>query len=499
MSKRPNTRQELYDRIRKSSKDEVILEEMKRLGFWPKSTGKPGDPAEDLKRSRELQNRLNELRSKYRLLRNRDAMIKELRRQRILESRQRQKENKERRLRERRERAAAWARRKEREILFLGPGHSAGLNHVTSNHAQLTASGLPLLQTALDLAQAMHRSVGELRFLAFARTTSRVNHYVRFHIPKKTGGKRLISAPMPRLKAAQRWILENILEKLATHDAAHGFIAGRSIVTNAAPHVGQDVVVNLDLKDFFPTLTYRRVKGLFRALGYSEQIATLCGLLCTEPEIATAELDDTTWYVARSERRLPQGAPSSPAITNLICLRLDKRLTGAAEKLGFTYTRYADDLTFSGSDQAASLVGRLLRQVAYIVAEEGFDIHPDKTRILRKGRQQEVTGVVVNDQLGVDRRSLRRFRATLFQIEKDGPEGKRWGNTPDVLAAIAGYANFVHMIDPEKGGPLRARVAAILAHHNRHPPRPPQGPDDSGPNAPTEGGDGKKKKWWKVF
>jgi retron-type reverse transcriptase len=130
--------------------------------------------------------------------------------------------------------------------------------------------------------------VKKLRFIAFSRKTS---HYIRFQIPKKTGGKRDISVPMPQLKQAQEWILHNILEKLELHNAAHGFRCGRSIVTNAQPHLGAEAIVNIDLKDFFPSISYKRVKGLFKSFGYSEAASILFGLICTEPKVKEVELD----------------------------------------------------------------------------------------------------------------------------------------------------------------------------------------------------------------
>lgn len=190
----------------------------------------------------------------------------------------------------------------------------------------------------------------------------------RFTIPKKSGGERLISAPMPRLKRAQYWVLDNILARAPLHDAAHGFAPERSILTNARNHVGRDVVINLDLKDFFPTLTYARVKGLFEALGYAEAVAIPLALLCTEPDVDEVTLDGERHFIADGPRLLPQGAPTSPAITNLICRKLDRRLMGLSRTLGFVYSRYADDLTFSGSGEAVKKIGTLLKAVHGIVA-----------------------------------------------------------------------------------------------------------------------------------
>lgn len=459
------TRQELYDRIRQSSKDEVILDEMIRLGFWPRERQGPTDPAEEIRRRGELERLLQSLLTERARLDNPEAIKKAWRQQRLEESRRQRQENKERRERERRERAAAWQERKQREILYLGEGVSAGLNVHEGDDARLQAAGLPVLHNGVELAAAMGIPLGELRFLSYARRVSTVNHYQRFQIPKKSGGLRLISAPMPRLKRAQHWVLREVLEKVALHDAAHGFRRGRSIVSNAVSHVGADVVVNLDLQDFFPTVSYRRIRGLFRKLGYSEHVATLLALLCSEPDVDEVVLDERTYFVARGERFLPQGAPTSPAITNLLCRRLDARLNRVAEQLGFRYSRYADDLTFSARGEAADDVGRLLRRVRYVVGQEDFVVHPDKTRVFRRGRRQEVTGLVVNQRVNVSRRLLRRFRATLFQIERDGPAGKRWGSSPDVLAAIRGFANFVAMVDAARGKQLLEQVQAILDRH----------------------------------
>lgn len=499
MSRPPDRRQELYDRIRSSSKDTVILEEMIRLGFWPVNQPGPGAFVEDLRRQTELERELRALQTEASRLNNSEHALKALRRQRILESRRRREETKRRDAVQRAERAEAWRARKAAEIVYLGPGVSGGLRHHGADAARLAAVGLPVYHDPAALAAAMGLSVSALRFLCYARPVTAVAHYVRFTVPKKTGGTRLISAPRPRLKAAQRWVLDQVLAGARVHPAAHGFVAQRSILSNARPHVGKGVVVNLDLKDFFPTVTWRRVRGLFKALGYPESVATVLALLCTEPEQTAVALHGATWYVNSGPRRLPQGAPTSPAITNLLCWRLDRRLSRLAENLGFSYTRYADDLSFSGAADAD--VGRLLRRVRYVVDQEGFVVHPDKTRIQRRGRQQEVTGIVVNDRPGVDRATLRRFRALLHQIGRDGPQGKRWGPAgADLWASAEGYASFVAMVDREKGAALLAELRALRA---RTAPRPPDGPPP--PAAPAEApveasaAEEEKKPWWKLW
>jgi RNA-directed DNA polymerase len=456
------TRQQLYDRIRESSKDEYILSEMIRLGYWDEQTNKPSLPAELIQQKGELERELRELVKKQSLYQNPEQALKELHKKRKKAALERREDTKLNANETRYQRSLEWYKKNQREITYLGKGHSEGLQGRFTDKEKLEQQGLPIVEQSLELATAMGVSINELRFLSFDRKTSKVSHYQQFLIAKKSGGTRRISAPMPRLKRLQYWILGNILEKLAPLDVAHGFIANRSIVTNAKDHVNKDVVVNMDLKDFFPSISYKRVKGLFCHFGYNEHIATILALICTAPEIDQLELDGEIFYVGRGERHLPQGAPTSPAISNLLCRRLDKRVKGIAKKLNFDYTRYADDLTFSASRKSAHHLQKLFWRMENIISDEGFVIHPDKTRIMRKNTRQEVTGIVVNEKLSIDRKTLKRFRALLFQIEKDGIGDKRWGDGDAALIpTIEGYANFVAMVNPEKGIALQKRVVQI--------------------------------------
>ncbi|MCA9634540.1 MAG: RNA-directed DNA polymerase, partial [Myxococcales bacterium] len=245
---------------------------------------------------------------------------------------------------------------------------------------------LPALDNPKQLAEALGASIAELRWLAFHRDDATFVHYHAFTIPKRDGSMRQIWAPNRKLKAAQRWINREIVERLPVHGASHGFLAGRSIKSNAAAHTGAEIVVKIDLKDFFPTVTMPRVKGIFRKAGYREQVATLLALLCTEAPRHVVDIKGKVHYLALGPRCLPQGAPTSPGLTNTLCLRLDRRLAGLAAKLGWRYTRYADDLTFSRKKGASSAeVGEMIRKAVDIVGHEGFTVHPDKTRVMRRG------------------------------------------------------------------------------------------------------------------
>ncbi|MFL5347807.1 MAG: reverse transcriptase family protein [Hyalangium sp.] len=341
---------------------------------------------------------------------------------------------------------------------------------VPNREERAKANGLPELDSAEALAKALGLTVSRLRWFAFHREVDTGTHYVSWQIPKRDGGQRTITAPKKELKAAQRWVLTNVVERLPVHGAAHGFVAGRSILTNALAHRGAEVVVKVDVKDFFPSVTWPRVKGLLRKGGLPESAATLLSLLATEAPREQIQFRGKLLYVAKGPRALPQGAPTSPALTNALCLKLDKRVSAMAKRLGFIYTRYADDLTFSwrrakgakGKTQADAPVALLLARVKSILEAEGFTLHPDKTRVLRKGTQQRVTGLVVNEApegvpaARVPREVVRRLRAAIHNREKGKP-----GKEGESLAQLKGMAAFIHMTDPAKGRAFLQRLEAL--------------------------------------
>lgn len=308
------------------------------------------------------------------------------------------------------------------------------------------------------LAKALGLTIPRMRWLAYHREVDTGTHYTRWLVPKRDGSPRLISAPKPDLKRAQRWIAREVTEHLPVHAAAHGFVPGRSIVTNAAVHAGAAIVIKLDIKGFYPTVTFRRVRGLLRRAGLGEQVATMMASLATESPREELMLRGKLHYVAVAPRSLPQGAPTSPSITNALCLRLDCRLTGLARKLGCRYTRYADDLTFSfHGEVAGDPVGGLIKAVSAIVRSEGFEVHPKKTRVMRKGGRQKVTGLIVNAAPGrpparVPRKTLRKLRAAIKNRELGRP-GK--GESIDQLR---GMAAFVMQTDRARGRALMARL-----------------------------------------
>ncbi len=464
-------------RVQETSKDEVILDEMIRRGFWQERAGQPSLPAELIKRQGEVRRELETLAKDASVYENSDRALKQLQSERMKAARERRLETKQRHAKERHERAVAWHARKAKEVTHLGESVSAALTSEPGSPERLGTKKLPALADAAALATAMGIKIGELRFLAYDRTVAKVDHYARFTIPKKSGGVREISAPMPRLKRAQYWVLVNILQPLEAHDAAHGFRAKRSILTNARPHAGRRVVINIDLKDFFPTISYRRVKGFFVRLGYPEKVAAPLALICTDAERDKVQVDGQTWTVARGDRRLPQGAPTSPAIANLIATRLDKRMLGAARKYGFTYTRYADDMTFSGDAGPGSKeVRQLLWQLRKISEDEGFAFNDKKTRVMGSGARQDVTGLVVNARPAVARHERRRFRAWLHKAEAallNKMPLPEWTNGKGVPSDALGFASYLAMVDAKQGGPLVARTKAVTRGPRAAPGRKP--------------------------
>lgn len=362
----------------------------------------------------------------------------------------------------RRLRAEEVARRRATDIVFLGRGVSAGLGDRRSRLDALAGNGLPTLSTPAELAEALGISVPRLRWLAFHTEVATRTHYVQFSVPKKSGGTRTLSAPHRSLAEVQRWVLREVVAKLAAEAPAHGFVAGRSIVSNAAPHCRKAVVVNLDLEAFFPSIGFPRVKRVFERAGYSPSVATVLALLCTECPRRSVVYDGATYHVATGPRGLPQGACTSPGLSNQVARRLDRRLGGLAAKLGLTYTRYADDITFSGDDALEGRVGYLLARVRHIAADEGFAVNESKTRVLRPGTAQTVTGLVVNDRPGVRRGEVRKLRAILHRARTEGIGRQNRSNRPDYPEWLRGKIAFVEMVRPEVGAKLREELAALL-------------------------------------
>ena len=316
------------------------------------------------------------------------------------------------------------------------------LRDLLADEEQLKRYNLPVWKTEEDVANTLGISLRELWFFAIHREKERQPHYVTFAIPKRSGGKRLIMAPKRRLKLIQRRLLELLVEKLPVSEHAHAFRRGRSIRTGAEPHVGKRVVLKLDLKDFFPSVTVARIRGLLIAYGYSFPVATTLAVLMTEAERQPVEVDDQVFHVPVGPRHCVQGAPTSPGVCNALLMRLDHRLAGLARKHGLAYTRYADDLSLSG-DFNREAANKLRVIVQRIVEEEGFEVNTDKTRIMGQGARQSVTGVVVNQVLGLSRQQRRQLRAMAHQLARSGSDADA-----TLGARLEGMIAYLSMLNP---------------------------------------------------
>jgi RNA-directed DNA polymerase len=371
----------------------------------------------------------------------------------------------------------AWRAYRASHVVHLGDGvywnDEPGPDKWDLPHAEERAAEneLPPLDSPQHLADALGLSVSRLRWLAFHRDAATSIHYRRFTIPKRDGTSRAIWAPLPELKRAQRWILENIVERLLVHGSAHGFLAGRSTLTNASAHRDPAIVVRLDIKDFFPTITLPRVKGVFRKAGYREQVATLLALICTESPREVVEHEGRVYYVALGPRCLPQGAPTSPALTNTLCLRLDRRLGGLARRLGWRYTRYADDMAFSlpADHRGDPALGTLLGASRRIVEAEGFAINPDKTVVARRGGRQKITGLVINGDRPprVPRAVRRQLRAAIHNLARG-----RSSEATEPVTTLVGRAAYLAMTDSELGRRHLDALAQAAVSGGTTPPPP---------------------------
>ena len=323
--------------------------------------------------------------------------------------------------------------------------------------AKLAALGLPNLKSRPQLAQALDIPLGTLNWLLYHERAEEPRHYAAFAVPKRSGGYRVIYAPKTRLKAVQQWIRREILDRVPTTPVAHGFVRGRSILTNAQPHGHAAIVLKLDLQDFFPSITFRRVRGVFQQLGYGRDVATDLALLCTVPPSPRVQ----QFLGNIRHRMLPQGAPTSPALSNLVCRRLDGRLAGLARKFGCAYSRYADDLTFSGDEDFQATLKRFIPLLNQIIKDESLRVNRRKRHFARRGARQTVTGLTVNDGPNVPRRYRRQLRAILHNARATGLEAQNRDGHPHFTQALHGRIEFVRTTHPDLADQLLAQLNAL--------------------------------------
>ena len=455
------------------------IREMIRLGFLsPDTPLRPGDSlADTLAKLSELESAQAELdqidqqvAASNSYVRN---LLAQIRAERIARSAARRMQRAVVKEQADRLRAARWAELKAERPPHLGAGVSDRLDFTGGDGQRIAQEGLPALEILPDLATRLDMSTSEVQWLSYHRAVATIDHYSRFQIPKRSGGRRTISSPKPRLRIAQSFIKTEILDHLTPSVNATGFRPGMSIVNNAEPHVGAALVVRIDIKDFFPSITFPRVRGYFESIGYNPGIATVLALLCTESPRSTVDFQGQRYFVARGPRGLPQGASTSPGLANLIARGIDGRLNAWAEGRPevWRYTRYADDLIFSSNDPEAD-VASLLATAKTVISGEGFVINDKKTAVMRAPHRRMVTGLMVNTDIRVSRRQMRRLRAFFHQCETRGLDAVSADIGRDARQVAKGHLAYVHMVSPEQAQALLNRHPWVTRSLNGPGPRP---------------------------
>lgn len=310
----------------------------------------------------------------------------------------------------------------------------------TANVQQLKMLGLPVIQTLDDFSFLTHIS----KYTIFQLSKNSAKYYRTFGVLKKSGKTRIIAEPSRKLKGLQAWILVNILNRLKVSDSCFGFEKGSSIVDNARMHVGANIIINFDLNDFFPSVHVRRVYSIFRSIGYNTLISTILTNLTT------------------FQSGLPQGAPTSPKLANLVLWKLDARIQGYVGKKGIVFTRYADDLTFSGI--FPNRVCKIIPTVKKIIEDEGFSLNDRKTRIAGTSKAKKVTGLIVNENsVGVGKKVYKLLRAKIHYLSKLETEaGINSTDGKNLFLHIKGWLSYLNSVDPTRYRRTRIYIQKLL-------------------------------------
>ncbi|WP_256387991.1 reverse transcriptase family protein [Pseudonocardia sp. N23] len=303
--------------------------------------------------------------------------------------------------------------------------------------------------------------------------------YHAFSISKRSPerGKRTISAPSAEMMSVQKWLLKRVLNPAIGHPNSFAYEPGRSIRQCAARHCGARWIVSLDLHDFFHSVDEKRVFQVFETLGYNRLVSFELSRICTrligrniKPSNVRPETYSISAYVSENLGFLPQGAPTSGKLANLVAADLDERLLSLATEYRLVYTRYADDLFFSSSgDFDRAVAVRLIREIGDLVAVSGFEIHRKKTRVLTPGSRKQILGLLVDDLAGprLTRRTRAQIEAHLRGVETFGVvahrEHRRFDSTWGFVAHVWGLLAFAASIEPDWARPARFRWENALS------------------------------------
>ena len=306
-----------------------------------------------------------------------------------------------------------------------------------SEKITLNMFGLPVIQTIEDFSILTHIS----KYTIYQLSINSDKYYKTYNVKKKSGKERSISQPSRKLKGLQSWILVNILNKVKVSSSCKGFEKNSSTLDNALPHKGSNTILSLDLKDFFPSITSKQIYNIFISLGYNNEISTILANICTY------------------NKSLPQGSPCSPKLANLVTWRLDLRIQGYVGRRGINYTRYADDLTFSGLSPVK--VVKILPMVKHIINNENFEINNSKTRIAGSARAKTVTGLVISgENIGIGKKKYNKLRSKLFHLTLPDKQDDR-----KLLHEARGWISYLNSVDKKRLSQAKKYIQSLSKKH----------------------------------
>ena len=422
----------------KSEKISTRVKTMLDIGLWSYDVQVPEE--QTLERLQSLE---NDIKKRIKEIHLPEKNAKKLYRQAISQynnhSKLKRKKRKENYVENKNNRDAIWKNYKKDNFVHLGKGVSNWLNFKDENEFELQQNDLPTIPCASRLSEFLEMPISKIKFLAYHRKSSKIYHYLDFYIPKGKKGRRLISKPKEEIAKTQKIIKNKILDKLKFSDAVMGFISGKSHVNNAREHVNKDFLINVDIQDFFPSVTFYQIRSVFRKLGYSGEVSTVFALLTTKPKATLLNINSNKYYLFSDNRSLPQGACTSPTLSNLVLTKIDNQLIARSISLGYKYSRYADDLTFS-TGKAAKNKMQMLYMIQKTLELHKFKANPQKTKLLGKSNSQNVTGIVINSgKLNIPRSWRKKLRAAVHQFQFiDDPEVKT-----QELIRLLGCVNYL--------------------------------------------------------
>lgn len=297
--------------------------------------------------------------------------------------------------------------------------------------------GLPVIQSMDDFSKLSHIS----KYTLYQLSINSDKYYRTYSITKKSGKLRTISQPSKKLKGLQSWILIHILNQLRVSSSCKGFERGTSIADNASSHRGANSLLTIDLEDFFPSITQKQIFQVFKALGYNNTIAVALSNICTYNET------------------LPQGSPCSPKLANLVAWKLDIRIQGFVGKRGITYTRYADDLSFSGLHPLK--VVQVIPMIKKIIKDEDFKVNKDKTRIAGSSRAKIVTGLVIaGEEFGIGKKKYKNVRSKIFHLTLPTEQ-----HNLTLLEEVRGWLAYLKSVDKKRFTKAKKYINDLSLNH----------------------------------